>query len=215
MDSDGLPPYPVTVAGKVQSIVHEQFTSGFAIAPQHRGVDVDVQALRALFYLLSDKIVRLPDAANDIPAGDAWLDRNKGEGDIAEPLVHPGVQRAERVEHGVWRLPVSQVIISGIADKRTRVAGRYQAVEVINAGRQGGTAETEVDNRDLRRILAEVIPEAEGGAAVKDDRVGRAICHLPSLQRLYLLLVVLEQKILRPFNLSRRGHCTLLSGENP
>src|SRR5258707_6676313 len=89
--------------------------------------------------------IGIANAVYDVPAGDAWFYRDKGQGDISKMPAGTGDQLLEEDQYFFGMSSVAQVIIAGIYDDGFRAIGCQQSFEEPHTGCQRRAAKTQVD----------------------------------------------------------------------
>jgi len=146
----------------------QEFPFRIAGIVSHPVIDIyKMEIVALLFYFFFDQLIGIPDAVDDVPAADAGLDRNKGQGDVAELLAGAADQLLKENKHFFRMAAVAEIVITGIDDDGVRVIGCKEAVEEPVAGGERGTAESKIDGLIARKIFIQALPEPDGGTAVK------------------------------------------------
>jgi len=152
----------------MESVGVQEFSFWIAGVIGHPIIDIYKMQIVALpDNLFFDDLVGVADTVDDIPAGDAGLDGDEGQGDVAEVLTGAGHQLLEKNEYLFRVTAIAEVVVAGIDNDGIRVKGGDEAIEEPDACGQSRAAEAQVDRLVRGKILIQALPEPDGGTAIE------------------------------------------------
>src|SRR5205823_1051376 len=157
---------------QVQAVRPEQLPPRLALGTQHRLDHVNVGQPLVRLAEPFDQGVRAALLLRQSLAGGAGLDRNERHPRLRQLLVHGPDERLEVIGHLLRAAADRQVVVAGVEDHQPRLVLEDGAGDEVRAVGDGRAAEAAVDGRQIRERRLEV-PEADAGAAHKDDPVLR------------------------------------------
>lgn len=131
-------------------------------------IDIYVmQMVALLLYLFFYKSIGIANAVDDVPAGDAGLDRDEGQRYIPKMLAGMCYQLLKEDEYFFRMSAITQIVVAGIDDDRVGTIVCHQPVEEPYAGCQRRAAKTQVDWLIFLKVLVQRFPQPDGAAAVE------------------------------------------------
>jgi hypothetical protein len=164
---------PKQIAGtaEMQPILREKFVTHFFPLVEHQREDVDEAGIRPIGESGPDEFIGVADLGQRPGSRRARLDGDEDQRDQPEAVIEPLRKGAKELFDALRRGALVEIIFPRVEDDGTRLQREDQPVHLLNAIRQRGAPEAAIDHGQAGKILSQRLPQADGRAAIKQDRI--------------------------------------------